>query len=482
MLAGFFATPWLLRFLGARRFGAFRAMLDAFLWLSLLDSGLSRSLRANIAVRAGAGEEAAIQPLLAAGFRAYLRIGALAAAAGFGLAALLPRVLAGSGLPAAEIRLATLLLALPAVWLPSRIYNALAEASQRQYLVNSLLTLQAVLGTGMMLAAAARNWGLEGQAAAYSIAQLPTAWILWRLGSRRYPGVAWVKPDPAAARALRQLNWPGFLAALSESFALQTGNLMAGWILGPAAVSPFFLTQRLAVFSQSFLYTLETSTWAGLVELHSQGRSEPFYLRFCELTELTGALSGVLLAPVCAYNPAFLALWAGPQSYAGEAVNLLACINVWIGSVTAFWIALLVGGGKVRLWMPCAFAFTAINLVVGVPATFGFGAAGPLAGVLVGFLLVDSWALPRALGQSFDPRLRGIWPVALRPLAWVLPYAALLWTLARRYEPASWAALACQASAAGCGGILLWWASLGQAKRRQWIERGQLLSGRWAKA
>ncbi len=228
------------------------------------------------------------------------------------------------------------------------------------------------------------------------------------------------------------------------------------------------MTQRLAQLVQGQLQSIGNATWAGLVQLYAQGQTEKFCSRLMELTALVGGLSAAVLGPIAAYNRHFVVLWVGTPSYAGEWVNIIACVNIWIWALISLWCWPISGSGQIAAWLPYALAFSAINICVSVMATYWVGMPGPVIGTLTAFLTVHCWALPRVLGRLFHPGLRSIWKPALIPLTWGIPYSAVLWMLARSHTPRGWTGLTAEMFAAVLGGLLLWWLSLGPLLRQEW--------------
>ena len=471
LASGLIAMPWILRWLGSERFGAYRVLLDCTGYLILLDLGIEGSLRARLAPKLGIGDSAGVFQFLAAGLRAFLRISVAMLAAGAGFVLFLPRFLAAGAIGAEELRAAICILLVPTLWLPLSVFRTLEEARQRGYVINLLFAIQSVLISIFYVAAARAGWGLPGQAAAVVAAQIPAVAILTRTGLRRYPGVLRAQAQPTAVAAVWALSWPTLLFNLSGRAGLLSDNFLIGWLLGPAAVSRFFLTQRLASFALGQLQAFGNATWAGLVELHAQGHNERFQSRLLDLTTLVSCLGMAVLGPICAYNPQFLSLWLGTNVYAGEPVNLLVCVNVWLWSLTSLWSWPLSGTGHMGQWAPYAVLFTVVNLTVSIVATRSLNIAGPLIGTLAGFLFVYTWAMPRVLAKVYQVSPGALWRSALTPLIWGLPYAGLLWFVARHHTPRGWLGLALQAGLSGIGGLLLAWSHLGAEGRDEWRAR-----------
>lgn len=468
LITSFASTPWILHWLGNERFGAFRVLMDWFGWLTILDLGIIGSVTARLGPKLGAGDEEGVFGILVAGFRVYIRIALAMLAAGAILVVALPYFVPLKTVSAHELRMAAWIMLIPTAWVPFSVFRALTEARQRGYLVNLLLALQAMLTTAFLVFTAWAGWGLIGQGLANTLAVAPTTAVLVYLGMRRYRGVLSTKPAANAIEEVRSLNWPTFWFNISGRLGLLSDNMVIGSMLGPAAVAPFFLTQRIAQIAQTQLQAIGNATWAGLVELYAQGQTAKFCSRMVDLTALVSGIGIAVLGPIAAYNGRFIALWVGAGSYAGEWVNAIACVNIWMWAIVSLWCWPIGGAGHIAQWLPYALWFSGINIVVSVAATAWVGLAGPLIGTFAAFVLIDSWALPRVLARIFDPSLGSLWKAALAPMLWGAPYSALIWWIARSHTPHGWLGLAAEASLAGLGGLFLWWLSLGSDLRQQW--------------
>ncbi len=457
VLLGFVGTPLIIRLLGAERFGAFRVLLDWLGNLALLDFGVSGSVSARLAPRIATADRTGIFNILAAGLRTQMNVTAAMLLGGLGLIIALPHLMHSKSFGAAELRLSACILLIPAIWTPLSVFRALLDARQQSYLINMLLTLQAALTTGLLIATAWAGWGLIGQAAGVALASLPLAAMLLFRGLVEFREVFTAKPTPAALTDVRSLSLPTFVFNLTSRAALSSDNILIAWIVGPAAVAPFFLTQRLAQVVQSQLQGIGNATWAGMVELHAQGHSGRFCTRLMELTSLVSGVGLVVLIPVAAYNRNFLSLWVGSRQYANDWVTVLACVNAWIWSITSLWGWPISGGGYIAVWTPYAVCFAVINIAISVVGTEFAGLAGPLIGTLSGFVLVHVWAMPRVLGRIFGRRLRSLWTPVLIHLIWGVPFGVVVWWMARNRAPVGWLMLAFESGLTALVGLSFCW-------------------------
>lgn len=471
---GIVATPWVLRWLGRERFGAYRVLLDWFGYIGLFELGLGGALVAYLAVAIGRNDEATTRRLISSGLRAYSLVSLAMLVAGIAWVMALPRVISAETIGVAELRIAALILLVSALLTPLSVFRLLAEARQRSYLVNLSFSVQTLLMTGMLLVTAWAGWGLAGQSLSNVIAvSLIMLFLAWD-GRRAYKGVFSERSNRETSRALWSLNWPTFIFNLSGRVGLLTDNIIIAWVIGPTAVVAFFLTQRLASIALGQMQGIGSATWAGLVELHVQGQTETFRARLLELTGLVSGLSLCLLGPIAAYNHYFIENWVGALNYAGESINVIACLNCWLLGIFSLWGWPVSGTGNIRRWTPYAVVFMLVNLLVSIVGTLTLGAVGPLLGTLVAFLTVYSWALPRVLECIFGLSQWQLWRSALAPLLWGVPYITIVCVIGRNHTPGGWFGLIVEMALTGLGGLILWWMfSLTRATRAIWIARLQ---------
>jgi O-antigen/teichoic acid export membrane protein len=470
--AGLLATPWLLHWLGRERLGALKALTDWMGYLTFFELGMGGALMAALAIRIGRNDRMAVTGMLASGLRVYFNLMFVSLVCGIGLVLALPYVMPANDLSTGELRSAGVVVLLSLLLTPLLVFRALAEARQRSYLYWLLLSIQVLLMTGLSLIMARAGWGLVGQALAWSMAQVPTLLVLVWDGVRNYREVWRISPNEGDRKALLGLSWPTFVHQLADRIGLVSDNIMIAWILGPAALAPFYLTQQLGVLAQSQLRGLSSATWAGLVELYAHGEFAGFRLRLLQLTSLTSGLGLAILGPILTYNRSFIRFWVGQDVYAGELVTALTCLNIFLWSIFVLWGWMLLGTGHIRRWLPYSIASTIVNVSVSICGTFTLGVVGPLIGSAAGLLLITSWALPRVIRLVFGIPPWALWQSALIPLRSGLLYLLVMKIVSINYPPGGWLELIIWMSLWGAGGVVLWWKfGLRMEERAEWRER-----------
>jgi O-antigen/teichoic acid export membrane protein len=342
-------------------------------------------------------------------------------------------------------------------------FRIVLESDQRGYRVNNLLVVQSLATTALSLGFAYYGGGIAGQALAVLIASLPYHLRLLTYGRRRFPRVmraaaAATPADAATARArLLSLNRPTFVLNLCGRVGLLSDNIVVAALLGPAAVVPFFATQRIAVMVQGQLQSLGNATWAGLAQLHAAGERELFNRRLVDLTGLVAALGVATLIPVIAFNEAFVTRWLGAQRFGGQALTLVAVLNAFLLSISSLWGWALNGTGRVEQIVRPFGIQTVVNLVMSIALTKALGLIGPMLGTTLGYLSVSIWYFPvlmhRAFGVSGGELRRAI----AKPVLLGTPFGIATWMLARMYAPTGWLMLLAEMMLATACYLCAWW-------------------------
>ena len=413
-----------------------------------------------------------------AGMRAYLFLAGLSMGAAAILGIAMPGLIRAPVYLRSEVWGGCGIYLVSTLWLPLAVFRPLAEAEQRGYVVSLLNTVQliTVMTTSVMFAAA--GWGLVGLFLGLVVGgvlfQLVLAWV----ELRRYPDVLG-GAAPVPCPELWSLSWPNLLFNLASRLGLLTDNILVAAFLGPAAVTPFVLTQRLIQMASAQVTAIGSAGWAGLIDLHYRGEQAVFARRLAQLTRLTSVVGVALMLPVAVWNRDLVGLWVGQRNYAGPAVTWLAVTNMWWLAVSSNWGWLLNAGGKVRAVVPCILTSAGVNLAVSIVGTALVGLPGPLLGTSAGLWSVCWWPL-LLVRREFGVGPSGLLMGAARPVLVAAPYAVGLVLLAGTvpaYDPgwpgwAKWAALAgCLAGAAAGYLVMAWTFALPAADRREWVGR-----------
>jgi O-antigen/teichoic acid export membrane protein len=256
---------------------------------------------------------------------------------------------------------------------------------------------------------------------------------------------------------------------------LLSDNLIIAKILGAAMVTPFFVTQRLITIAVAQVRGISNASWAALTELHVTGEREVFTARVLELTSLVVVLGLATLVPIAAFNHAFIRLWVGEQTYAGQAVTILAAVNGLVASVLSVWIWLFDGTGQAARLVPMALIGAALNVAASIVCTKLFQLPGPLIGTTLAYAGVQMIWLPLLVRATFGIPITRLLTSITAPLAIAIPVAALCAWISIQFPPRTWLTLALAMATAALAYLALAWITLlSERQKSLWINRVRL--------
>ncbi len=397
-VAGFVATPLLIDWLGAEKFGAFRAAQDWLGHLMIIELGIGGALLPTLAQAVLKGRDN-VKAVLTAGTWAYVRVAVRAGVVGAILLLSITRLIPVSGETASDLRVGFAIGLAALLVLPLTPFRLLMESRQRGYIVNFITAGQNLLIIGLALWFASEGLGITGQFTANLVGVLTFSLVLAAMGFKYVVGPSTDSRD--AANAIKSLSGPNFVVSICGRLMYTIDNIVVTLFLGPIALVPFFLTQRLANVALTQLQAVGNAAWAALAEIHFQGHKDLFVERLLELTKIVGVLAGALLVPIAAYNPQFIELWVGSENYAGQAITILASLNAAFLALASLWGWAATGTGHINLLVLPSIAATAINLGLTLALVPAIGPVGALIGTTTGHLLVNVWRLPIIIDSAF---------------------------------------------------------------------------------
>lgn len=477
---GLFAAPLLLNWLGDERYGTFRVANDWIGYVGLLELGVSGSLMSLLAQSIGRGNQKQVYLTLVTGIRAYIKVAAVMAIAALGLGYFITHLIQVKGSLIHELQTGYWLGCLSILLIPLVPFRRLADASQRSYWVNMLMLFQSLFITGIALLLAWIGFGIPGQFVALFFGNVFFSFLMSWDGLRRYPKAFAALVTEAAQvdieRRLWQLNLPTFILFLSSQISFLTDNIIVSYYLGPALVVPFFVTQRLAVLTQTQLQAIGNATWAALADLYTRGERQIFNARLIELTQLVTIVGFAMMVAIFAYNPYFVEQWVGQARFSGDTVTFLAASNGILLGLFTLWTWCFMGTGHIAAIMPPIICSTIMNLSISLISTQIVGIIGPLLGTFLASVSINLWWLPLLLKQVFDTPIQKLFLAITKPLVLGLPYAFIIYWLARSHTPHGWLGLAIEMGLSVLLYLMIAWSLVFDSSTRlQWRDRLHVL-------
>ena len=477
MTTALVTAPYLIHWLGRDRFGLFRTMSELFGYLTLLEFGLSGALAPLLAGAIGRGDHQSERRTMAVGVRAYAFVSILSVVGGLFLAATIPFwTNVPDGLET-EARQACVVYSLGFLWLGLIPFRAAIEARQLGYVLNLLLTGQALIIASSSMVLAWWGWGIPGQALAIligiSVFNLTITGLMLQRNMDVLHAAVFDPVDLETRRGLNRLSGSTLAIQLAGRAGTMTDNIILGRMIDQKAVTILYFTQRLPVMVLSLLQGVSSATWAGLAELHASGEHETYRRRVIELSGMISILGVAALGPVVAYNRHFIDVWrVGQENNGGTAIVIVAAANTLLVALLTLWSWSFTATGQVAKLLPIGIVSAIFNVIASVVLTWRFGVIGPLLGTTVSFLFISSWSVPELLHRNFGVSRISLASAVLKPLACGIPYTILLWWVAQTHRPRGLIGLGAEMSLAAVGFLVLaGFCLLSSAERSVWIGR-----------
>jgi O-antigen/teichoic acid export membrane protein len=276
-----------------------------------------------------------------------------------------------------------------------------------------------IVGGLLTGAAVTAGLGLAGAGGAQVILGLLTGLCFWVLVRQFVPGFGIARPSRPEVRTLLRVSaWLTAAQALTQ-FLLASDVVVLGLVMSPAVVATYVLTNyaaRTALGVLAFTVGSAMPGFGGLLGQHQYDRAATIRGEIMTLTWLFATAVG---ASILLWNRSFLALWVGPDHYAGFWVNLLlVCILVQTSFIRgdAFII-----DAALRPRLRVVVMAVAAVIVVGASVTLAraFGMVGLCIGILLG-RATQSVAYPLIVGSSLQQSRRLPLGSLVRPLVVML--------------------------------------------------------------
>jgi O-antigen/teichoic acid export membrane protein len=450
MAAGFVMTPYLLRYLGAERLGAFRTSQQWTSYLPFLYLGLGPSLLVLLVRPASRGDLAGTVGVLKSGMRITTRQTLLVILpAGIVLSWFMPDLVGVSAPLRSELRWGTMIGLASLIFAPFDLFKAALAARQLGSLINIGISVQSLTFTALAVWLAWLGWGLKGQFVANVIAIAAFSALTAYFAISHLSGYMNSRRVEIDRRELHALQWPMFLTGIGGQMNLLTDYIIVSLVADPAAVVTFSITQRLMTVLGGFVSAFSDVSWAGLAELRAAGESELFERRVLELIRALVGTGLCLLATFAAFNGIFVHLWVGSEYYGGSALTILTALQTIVVAYFLFFTATIDMAGDTRHRVAVSVPGAILNVVLS--AYFGrrLGLYGVTLATVVAYMLGEAWYSPYLFCRRYGVSVRVVVRETLRAIAVAMPWALAVWFAVRIGGGAErWISLAAEFTAA----------------------------------
>jgi O-antigen/teichoic acid export membrane protein len=428
MAAWLLVTRWLVRSLGAERFG-FWSLASTLAFFSLtVDLGLSPAVTRYVASHRAAADDAGMRGALTLGVLGSLVLGGAWLAATLWLPDVLLRF--AHVQPALHTEAVSTLACMGVAFLVSLLAlvpSAALAGFQRFDLVSRNLVISTLVQLSAMMVVIRRGAGMPALGGAMALGALASLALSWASLRRIWPGVGLAVPSTMAPH-LQGFGGYGFalqLIALGSLALYQMPKFLFASRLPLASVGQFELGYRVAFSAWSIPTLLLPPLLPAASHLERMGERGRLSRLYERASRLLLPIAFTIAAGMVALARPIYAAWLGPGY--GEAATANASIAALLGVNVLTSAGCLVARGMGRPWWEAGYLGLAFALQLGLGwwlvDTRGF-TGGLLAMAVAGTTgtAVFLVAFHRALDRSLGAFLRDV--VAAPMLAAVLGGAA----------------------------------------------------------
>jgi O-antigen/teichoic acid export membrane protein len=154
-----------------------------------------------------------------------------------------------------------------------------------------------------------------------------------------------------------------FLSSIAIKLQGQANVFLIGSILGPASAAIYSLTVRAHETVFMVIMLINGSLVPSVTHLFGSGNIARFRVVILRLLVFLAALTALAMTITVILNPAFLLLWVGKGTFAGQMVSVLMAAAIFISTIVSIAYDALLAQGKFRL-VTRFFTFTSILQMV----------------------------------------------------------------------------------------------------------------------
>lgn len=475
MLVGFVATPYLLIFLGAERIGALRTAQQWSGYLPYMNFGLPRALEVLLLEAANQNDPTRLAGLTKTSIRLQARQTLFAMMPiALLLAWFMPVLVPVTESLKTELRVGAFIGTLLALASPFEMFRSVLAFLRLSYLVGVAMLVQSLVATGLSVPLAWLGYGIPGQYAAQGIAVMITCALYTMFAVRHLPEFASARAVEIKPHTLRSLRQSMTLTSMSAHLNQMTDYIVIGWVLSPAYVTMFLLTQRFVDTLGGYAtHNVATSSWTVLSEVLKSEGCVAFQRRLLELVRVLLGFGTIVVGTLAAYNAHFITQWVGYQYYGGDLLSILTAVQLVVFGWVALFNLVVDGQGDARDRAGISMAGALLNVGMSFVLAWWLGLYGVTLASIVACLAGDAWISPYTLCRRYGVKPKALISTALKALCLASVWVAALWYVVHREAViGSWLLLSSELAIATSSGVLYFVVViLTSEDRRTWVNR-----------
>ncbi len=436
----FAATPVILKLTSQSLYGFWLAVLSVLGYFGLADLGFGLALTRAVAERPD-DTGAASKGLISTAFWIFCLGGLFVCLAGLAIAGFIPRWF---HVPAqdTELVLSAYRIAIVSggISLTLSVFPAILVGMHRMALVNNLRNSAAIAAIGVSIAFLYLHLSVIALALGYMLNVALVGAVSAYSVFRSLPELS-LGPSLFNRSDCRKLwEFGGYFQGgkVASIIAGNTDPVVIAMFLGAAAVTPYTLTSKLAIFiSISLASKLPIALFPALSEMFARQDTEKIQRTLLLLTYYSTRLAVVGAAFLVVANREFVSLWVGSASFGGTALNLVFVYWVLQDTIIRGSGVVIQASGDLRKWAAASLYEAAANVISSILLVRYIGLVGVALGTSIARTPSGLYILHYTCKKIGLPWKRLLSEGVVRPFMKSLPAAAAavaLWFL----TPSGW--------------------------------------------
>jgi O-antigen/teichoic acid export membrane protein len=460
-------TPFVLRHLGAGRYGVWILTSSIIGYYGMLDIGFRAGVTQYLTRYLAVNDYNKASECMSSAVAVMGTLGAVMLGLSLAAATLAPRLLAmPPGLQREAFWCILIVGISSAIQFGLQPFTSVFTATQRFDLANGIGVVTRLLTAAGITAALVGGLGLVGVSLATCTASAVDYVIRWCVARRLVPQVE-VSLGHASWARIREVGSFGawnFLSSINAFTYQHVPNLLIASRMPVAAVGHYALATGLTRQMNAVLSPVPAVLYPAAAELHVRADREGLERLYHDGSRLMLLILLSAAIPAAFFAADFYRLWIGSKYLTGVPFQSVAVlfqillISVFTDYSSGIAGQVLVGAGRVRAMAVTLILGSVLNVTSSVVLIRYFGLAGVAMGTVIGSVVVDLIAVPvlaqRLVGLPVTGFLRRSCP---RPLAVAALDVALISAVRLAGPAASWGQLIVQGAlvAAGCIATIL---------------------------
>ena len=330
-LVGFILIPMFTKYLGAAQYGVWVLAQSVVSYLSLLEFGLTTTLTRHLAAAKATGDYDQANRILGQLATMMWGVGFLITLGAIIGSLLLPHIFKLEPAQARLFQWAFLLIGIQAaLGVITNIWEGAMGAAEDYHVLNGLYIFAALARLAYSVALLKLGYGLLALLCA-QFAVIGIVWLLDHLYMKwRYPQLSF-RPrwfGWKEAKPLAKFSGAVFVSNIAYLLLNDTDKIIAGFMLGPAAVTIYQIGYKLYDLARSLFVNSISVIVPTAAALSVRSNQDKLKQMLCQVSSVMIGIIAAIYLPLIFYGNEFIYLWVGPKF--GDSAKVLVWLSLAI--------------------------------------------------------------------------------------------------------------------------------------------------------